>query len=488
MPAVPGQQRLLGVQQGHAPQEVPGGHFCDQQSGGDAVLVPGVIAHHIADGLLVAQHTGAALRCAPVGPLGDELKAGEAVGTLGPQRGGHGPGQLGGDDGFDHQGLLGQGAGLPLSGQDIVGQQGTHPVGRDGAVFPVGPPYHDAQPVGVRIGAQDQMTAPGFCHLDGQGKAGRVLRIGGAQGGEVSVPLHLLRHTMQHRQSGPGRDLRHDGSAHPVEGAVGHGKALCSGSRDQAFVHPALEHGGNIGFIHLGPQQGDAAVGQGSVIVAEGCPLQHIDLCHMGGDPVGQLGADLGAGLPVDLVAVVFLGVVAGGHIDAGAGAQVPDGKGKLRRGPHVCKEPDLEPVGGQHPGGLPGEPAAVDAAVPADTDPTGGKGFPLLQDHPGKGLGGLPDGVDIDVADAHAHDAPQPGGAETQGGKEAAFQLGPVRPQGGQLGPLRLRQHRGIQPAPVFLHIIHQDRSSRENRIFHYISICKKMQSQVVKSQIVCF
>ena len=49
---------------------------------------------------------------------------------------------------------------------------------------------------------------------------------------------------------------------------------------------------------------------------------------------------------------------------------------------------------------------------------------LPLRQDHLGKGLGGVADDMDVHLVQAHAHGAPQAGGAEGQLAEEAALDL----------------------------------------------------------------
>ena len=65
------------------------------------------------------------------------------------------------------------------------------------------------------------------------------------------------------------------------------------------------------------------------------------------GDGVGVLGRQLGAVGPVDLIAVVLLGVVAGGDVDARLTAVLPHGEAQLRRGPQGLEDAHMDAVGG---------------------------------------------------------------------------------------------------------------------------------------------
>ena len=70
----------------------------------------------------------------------------------------------------------------------------------------------------------------------------------------------------------------------------------------------------------------------------------------------------------------------------------------------------------GQTPGSGPGSRQHGNAL--------GSKVFALGQDDVGKGLGGVADDVDVHPAQADAHHAPQPGGAELEQGEEAVCDL----------------------------------------------------------------
>ena len=83
---------------------------------------------------------------------------------------------------------------------------------------------------------------------------------------------------------------------------------------------------------------------------------EDVDLFQLGGDGVGVLGRQLGAVGPVDLIAVVLLGVVAGGDVDARLTAVVADGEAQLRRGPQGFKNADVDAVAGTDLGGGAGE------------------------------------------------------------------------------------------------------------------------------------
>ena len=172
-----------------------------------------------------------------------------------------------------------------------------------------------------------------------------------------------------------------------------------------------------------------------------------------------MLGRQLGAVLPVDLVAVVFLGVVAGGDVDARLTAVVPHREAQLGRGPQGVEDAHLDPGGGADLGGGPGELHAVEAAVHGDGH------APLLgllalgADDVGEALGGVADHIDVHVVQAHGHGAPQPGGAELQGTVEPALDFLGIVLDGLQLGVFLRSQDAAVQPFLILLQIVHWDR-----------------------------
>ena len=92
---------------------------------------------------------------------------------------------------------------------------------------------------------------------------------------------------------------------------------------------------------------------------------------------------------------------MAGGDVDTGSAAVLPHGKGQLWGGAHGLKQAHLDPVGRHDAGGLLGEAGGVGAAVKANGNPLLRRLGALIQDHLGKGLGGVADDVDVHPAQA---------------------------------------------------------------------------------------
>src|SRR5699024_5088761 len=136
----------------------------------------------------------------------------------------------------------------------------------------------------------------------------------------------------------------------------------------------------------------DAAVRQGCVKISG----LHRKAVHRGDgllDLVRGFQGDLAAVGPVDFVAVVLGGVVAGGDADARAAAIVPHRPGQGGGGFQPGVQVGGDAVGRQHTGGLAGKDVALDAAVVADGRLFGQAGGVQVI---GQALGGLADVVDV--------------------------------------------------------------------------------------------
>ena len=148
---------------------------------------------------------------------------------------------------------------------------------------------------------------------------------------------------------------------------------------------------------------------------------------------------------------------MAGGDVDTGRRAEVPDGKAQLRGGAALAEQPHRNAAAPHNMSGLMGVKFRVDAAVIADADALFGQ--PGLQNHLCKGGGGLPDDVLVHAVEAHAHDAPQTGGTKFQGAVKTVIDLLGIG-EGGQLGPLVSGEHGGILPTEEIRVVCHKKRS----------------------------
>ena len=197
--------------------------------------------------------------------------------------------------------------------------------------------------------------------LLGQGKALGGLRVGGFHGGEGAVNDHLFRHAVQVPDA---QLLQHIGNllvSRAVEGGVDHAEGVGHLGHGLPVVN-LIQHVGEEFVIGLPAQQGDEPLGPGLFVVHGPDIVKDIQGLHLGGDGRRVLGGQLGAVGPIDLVAIVLRGIVAGGDVESGHTAVLPHGEGELRRGAHGLKKAHGDAVGGHHPGGGPGKFLGVNA------------------------------------------------------------------------------------------------------------------------------
>ena len=240
-----------------------------------------------------------------------------------------------------------------------------------------------------------------------------------------------------------------------VEGGVDQLEAVRHGG-DGVGVH---RHGHDFfqeRLVGLRADDGDETGLDGLVIGHGPDAGENVDLLQLFRDGVGVLGRQLCAVLPVNLVAVVLLGVVAGGDIDARLAAVVTHGEAQLRSGTQGVKNPDLDAGGGADLGGGFGKLHAVETAVHGDSHATLLGLLALGADDVGEALSGVTDHIDVHVVQAHGHGAPQSGGAELQRTVEAALNFLGIVLDGLQFGVLLGSQHVAVQPFLIFLLIIH--------------------------------
>ena len=242
-----------------------------------------------------------------------------------------------------------------------------------------------------------------------------------------------------------------------MEGGVDHGEGVCH-----------LGHGGLV--IHLGqnmPQElvvgllaheGDEALSQGGVIVHGLDPVKDVDLFHDLGDGRGMVRGQLSTILPVDLVAVVLGGVVAGGDVEACDAAVLPDSEGQFGGGAHGLEELHGDAVGRHNASGFSCKQIGVHPAVEADGHTLGGLCRTLCQNDLGEGLGGVADHVDVHPAQTQTHDTSETGGAELQHAEEAVFNFGGIIFHGFQFGLFLGGKGGAGQPACIAFLIRHKD------------------------------
>ena len=185
-------------------------------------------------------------------------------------------------------------------------------------------------------------------------------------------------------------------------------------------------------------------------------------------------GGQLAAVLPVDLVAVVLAGVVAGGDDHAGQAVEVAHREGKHRHGAQRIEQIRLHALRGEDERRFAGELLGEIAGIVADGHAALGAALVLL-DQRRQRQRHAADGVAVHAVGAKAEHAAHAGGAEGQFAVEAVFELARVVFKGAQLF-LLLRVARGQrEPVLVFLHAIHNSALWR-----HSLRMCPRSCSAI--------
>ena len=330
---------------------------------------------------------------------------------------------LGGDDTLEHLRVRRHGVRQLARGDDVVDQQNAHLVAGQGDIVAGLVLEHNAGAVGVRVGADNEVNVVLLCQLDGEREAFLVFRVGVLDRREVAVDLHLLGLADNVLVAQAAEDLRHQAVARAVERRVDQLEVV----RDLLYavrVDRNLDDLAEVSFVGLGAQNADHAAFYEPVVIAGAHAGENIGRGHLLGDHVGLGGRQLRAVLPVDLIAVVLLGVVGRGDIDARDAAVMADRKGKLGRGAQLIEQQRLDAARREDAGGLLGKFRREVAAVVCDRDAAVHCRLAVRDDQVGKALCCLADRKAVHAVQADAEHAAQAGRAERQGREKAAFDL----------------------------------------------------------------
>ena len=183
--------------------------------------------------------------------------------------------------------------------------------------------------------------------------------------------------------------------------------------------------------------------------------VEDVQPLHVLGNCGGVLRRQLRTVGPVDLVAVIFLRVVAGRDVQSGRRSVVLDGERQLRRRAQGVKNTHVDAVGRHDGRGLVRKALAVDAAVKADGDAARARTRALGLDDLRECLRGVADDVDVHAAAAERHLTAQAGRAELERGEKAALDLFFIIADGIELFPLRIGERGTVEPTLVFFHVI---------------------------------
>ena len=196
------------------------------------------------------------------------------------------------------------------------------------------------------------------------------------------------------------------------------------------------------------------ALGDGLVKVAGLEAGEDVYRFHLLCDGFGLVGRQLCAVGPVDLVAVVFLGVVACRDVEAGRRAVMQHREAQLGRRAQRVEEADVYAVCRHDAGRLLGKLHAVETAVVRDDYAAALCVLAVGKDDVCEGLSRVADYVYVHVVQAELHRAAQTCRAEFERGVEAVFYLLLVTGYGIEFLPLFFAECRAVQPALVFFHI----------------------------------
>ena len=363
--------------------------------------------------------------------------------------------QLRGDDRGETYGIGRERAVGAFGGDDIVHQQAADLIAGDGVILVVLAADHDTDAVGIGVGGDDEVAAHLLGEVDREIEALGVFRVRAHDGREAAVEHHLLLDGDDVLHAEAVQRFRHQTPAAAVERGVDDLEIV----RDTVHDLGGDGHGkhfleeGLVGLLaeeldHVG---GERLVEGHALDILEDVELAH-QLCYLGCVLRGQLRA-VG---PVDLVAVVLLGVVARSDVDAGSSAVVFHGEGELGSRAQRIEDAGVDAVGGHNARSLAGKDLAVDAAVIADHDALAAGLLPLGLDDLGERLRRVTDDMDVHPAQTQRHLTAQTGGAEFQRREKSAFDLLLVVLNRLELLPLGGAQRGAVQPVLVLVLIAH--------------------------------
>ena len=230
-----------------------------------------------------------------------------------------------GDDALHRTGMIRHGLRTVTCLDDVIQQQNSHLVAGDGDILlPL--PHQDTDTVRVGIGADDEVAAHFSGKLHRQRKPFRIFRIGTFHRGERAVDDHLFLHGIKVPDPKAPQRFRDEFVSASVERRIYHFETVChrlNGFPVDGLSKNTLEKG----FVRLLIQQEDLSLFHRLIVIAGGKIIEQVDLLHLFGDLFRFLRRKLRPVGPVDLVSVVFLRIVAGGHVDARCRTVITDGK-----------------------------------------------------------------------------------------------------------------------------------------------------------------
>ena len=402
-------QCLDSVQQRFTLLGIPGGCLADEQSCVDGVLVADMRAGQVAIALLKAEDiaVSAALGLQLADLLTDEFEAGQGAAQLDAVLFCNRRCHIGGNDGRYRHGVSRHRTLCKAGTADVV-EDNTHLVTGDEPVAALTVGHGGAAAVTVRVGAQQQIGVDLVAQLQALLHSLADLGIRVRTGREVTIGLFLLGHNSHMGDAELLEQLVDTLKASAVQRGVDELERVNARAVTDTLVIDSL----NKIVQTLVINHDYAAISQRLVIIDQPDAVKAVDLLNRCKDFFGSFQRDLAAVRAVDLVAVILGGVMAGGHADTRAAAEIPHRprkrRGRLKAGVHI----GCDAVGGQHTGRLAGKQLTVMAAVVGDVNLLRQVGCVQVVRQT---LRCLADGIEIHAVGARTNNTAQTTGTEFQ-------------------------------------------------------------------------
>ena len=236
-----------------------------------------------------------------------------------------------GDDALDHHAVFRQ-ALLPAHGRkNVLKQDATDLVARQRHPFVRLGLDRNAEAIRIRVGREANTRALLLRQRNRETKRIRVLRVWRGNGRKMPVRRTLLRHRDHVAEPHAGEQLPHGHRAGAVQRRVDN-RQVSATAAHQFRIEQQLRGCGIVRLVLFLAHERDGAGGNRRVIVRH-ARREHRHTLNLVVDCGGLLGRGLSAVCPIDLIAVVFAGVMGGGDHHARHATQMLHGKRKLRHG-----------------------------------------------------------------------------------------------------------------------------------------------------------
>ena len=390
-------------------------------------------------------------------PAADIFKTGEGLDDPDPIIQADRFAEIAGHDRFDHSAFVRQCSVLFFALGYIGDQKSACLVAVQGNISALSVGHLDRHAVGIGVCGNEHFGARVGAQLFRKGKGLWILRVRERDCREVRIRILLFGHNLKMCEAPLLRHLHHGYASRPVQG--------CIDDRDikiQLFVRALGQREDivHVAAVHLFSQHSDQALFNR---MAEGNSLElvkHIQLFNTGQHAVRNLTGNLGSVFPVHLVAIVFLGVVAGSHVDTGDRPQLSDSIGKFRCGTERRKQIGPDPVPGKNLSRLFRELLRVITAVVGNHNAPG-RILPRLEDIIGDALGRAAHREVVHAVGARPAYTPKTGSSELNFHIKALCDLRLVVPDSHKLivqAPERriCAVLQFFNPLSVYLHSVH--------------------------------